>query len=196
MSEQLVYYVISVTERGFTFGARMPPESLPQLGSLVKTRLDERLALVGLIHRIEIQGNEITRAMSVHAGLLDPAEIEYHRSRLVPVIVEALSLGYLRCDGEVRAFHLPPPRLPVVLGEVHALDADEMRCFTQESQPIFETIATFLSDRMVELASAMIARVAGDDRERRVQLCRALVLAWSTQLDKADAVVRRIGGIA
>ncbi len=194
MSAQPVYYLISVNERGFVFSARMPLQALPALGSLVKTPLDATRELVGLIYSIEIQGNEITRALSIHAEQLDPAEIEYHRNRLMPVNVSVLNVGYLEQQGSTkRAVHLPPSRLPATLSEVHPLTNLEAQLFVQHAQPIFERIASFLSDQMVEISAAFIVWVAGNDRARRQQLCRALVLAWGLQLDKVDAVVRQVG---
>lgn len=194
MNAQPAYYVISINERGFVFGGRMPPQALPELGSLVKTPLDDTKELVGLIYGIEIQGNEVTRALSVHAEQLDPAEIEYHRNRLVPVNVSVLNVGYLEQQGDIkRAVHLPPSRLPATLSEVHPLTDPEVQLFVQNVQPIFERIASFLSDQMVEVTAAFIARIAGNDRKRRKELCRALVPAWGTQLDRVNAVVLRVG---
>ena len=91
--------VLRSNTRSFVFGTKVPKTDVPLFGSLVKTQIQYQNAVIyGLIYNIEILDDGMTKMLSV-AEDVTREEIEWQRSRRVPVEASVLSVGY-KAEGE------------------------------------------------------------------------------------------------
>ncbi len=126
--------ILRANTRTFVFGTRVPKEDVPVFGAFVKTRIQRKEATVfGLIYDIVIEDDGMTRMLSVaDDGSVRPEDIEWQRSRRVPIEVSALCVGYRDGDapnGPIR--QVIPPQPPITLDEVVSCTRDEVQQFTQ-----------------------------------------------------------------
>lgn len=126
--------VLRANTRSFVFGTRVPKEDVPVFGAFVKTRIQHKDATVfGLIYDIVVEDDGMTRMLSVaEDGLVRPEEIEWQRSRRVPIEVSVLCVGYRDGDAAGNAIRqVIPPQPPITLDEVVSCTKDEVQQFTQ-----------------------------------------------------------------
>lgn len=129
MPTPVVGKVLRANTRSFVFGTRVPKSDVPIFGSLVKTRIQFRNAVVfGLIYNIEVLDDGMTRMLSV-AEDARPEDIEWQRSRRVPVEASVLCVGYREEGQPIR--HALPAQPPITLDEVLGCHEDEVRQFTE-----------------------------------------------------------------
>jgi hypothetical protein len=113
----------------YVFGTKVPESDVPVFGALVKTEITHRATTVyGLIYNIEMNTDDsgMTKLLSVsdHAR---PEDIEYARSKLIPLNVSVLCVGYAE-KGKLR--YGLPPQPPVALREIEACGEAEIAEFT------------------------------------------------------------------
>lgn len=126
--------ILRANTRSFVFGTRVPKEDVPVFGAFVKTRIQRKDATVfGLIYDIVVEDDGMTRMLSVaEDGLVRPEEIEWQRSRRVPIEVSVLCVGYRDGDAAGNSIRqVIPPQPPITLDEVVSCTKDEVQQFTQ-----------------------------------------------------------------
>ncbi|MFC1463591.1 MAG: hypothetical protein ACFLMY_01965 [Candidatus Brachytrichaceae bacterium NZ_4S206] len=126
--------VLRANTRSFVFGTRVPKEDVPVFGAFVKTHIQRKDATVfGLIYDIVVEDDGMTRMLSVaEDGLVRPEEIEWQRSRRVPIEVSVLCVGYRDGDAANDSIRqVIPPQPPITLDEVVSCTKDEVQQFTQ-----------------------------------------------------------------
>ncbi len=122
--------VLRSSTQQFVFGTKVPKHDVPIFGSLVKTTIQFQSATVyGLIFNIEIQDDGMTKMLSV-AEDVSQEEIDWQRSRRVPVEASVLCVGYEPLGQPVR-YNLPA-QPPITLDPIFACDQEEMCGFTSK----------------------------------------------------------------
>lgn len=123
--------VLRASTQQFVFGTKVPKSDVPIFGSLVKTTIQYQNATIyGLIFNIEIQDDGMTKMLSV-ADDVSQEEIEWQRSRRVPVEASVLCVGY-QPDGQPMRYNLPA-QPPIILDPIYACDETEMCDFVAKS---------------------------------------------------------------
>lgn len=123
--------VIKASMQTFIFGTKVPESDVPTFGALVKTEIEHRqITVYGLIYNIEMNTDDsgMTKLLSVseHAR---PEDIDYARSKLIPLNVSVLCVGYREQD---RLRHALPPQPPVALREIEACSDAEVAAFSRQ----------------------------------------------------------------
>lgn len=122
--------VLRASTQQFVFGTKVPKRDVPIFGSLVKTTIQFQSATVyGLIFNIEIQDDGMTKMLSV-ADDVAQEEIDWQRSRRVPVEASVLCVGYQPSGQPVR--YSLPAQPPITLDPIFACDEAEMCAFTSK----------------------------------------------------------------
>ena len=122
--------VLRASTQQFVFGTKVPKRDVPIFGSLVKTTIQFQSATIyGLIFNIEIQDDGMTKMLSV-ADDVSQEEIEWQRSRRVPVEASVLCVGY-QPEGQPMRYSLPA-QPPIILDPIYACDDDEMCQFASK----------------------------------------------------------------
>lgn len=158
--------VIRATMRSFVFGARVPESGVPTFGALVKTAIRHRqTAIYGLIFDIAVNADDdgMTKMLSVSDNARDE-DLEWQRSRLIPLDVSVLCVGYREQGGPIRRQF--PPQPPIALNEIEVCDDDELRAFTER----FDHFGLILDSRDApcnELLAAHLSQAAGLHPEPR-----------------------------
>lgn len=168
--------VLRANTRSFVFGTRVPKSDVPIFGSLVKTKIQFRNAVVfGLIYDIEVLDDGMTRMLSV-AEDVRPEDIEWQRMRRVPVEASVLCVGYQEEGRPIR--HALPAQPPITLDEVVTCDQAEVCQFT-ERYGFLRLVLEARDAPCQELLAASI-RLARDARPEAQQ--RDFVLSCGREL--------------
>ena len=123
--------VIRANVRSFVLGAKLPEAGVPHFGALVKTvGQSERPTLYGLIYDIAVNAGDdgMIRMVSVADEARDE-DIQWHRSRVVPLEVSVLCVGYQEPGGAIR--HSLPPQPPVTLVVIEECGPGDILAFTE-----------------------------------------------------------------
>ena len=122
--------VLRSNTRAFVFGTKVPKTNVPVFGSLVKTKINYQDAIVyGLIYNIEILDDGMTKMLSV-ADDITEEELDWQRSRRVPVEASVLSVGYQALGDRIR--YSLPAQPPITLDNIYACDEAEIVAFTNQ----------------------------------------------------------------
>lgn len=184
--------VLRSNTRSFVFGTKVPKTDVPLFGSLVKTQIQYQNAVIyGLIYNIEILDDGMTKMLSV-AEDVTREEIEWQRSRRVPVEASVLSVGY-KAEGERIRYSLPA-QPPITLDVIYACDDEEVAEFTERCDfmrliveshdvPCDELLAA-------SIRLAMAARPNGI--QHRLDCGRELARLLSSDSARLENLLRRI----
>ncbi len=155
--------VLRASTQNFVFGTKVPKRDVPIFGSLVKTTIQFQSATIyGLIYNIEIQDDGMTKMLSV-ADEVSPEELEWQRSRRVPVEASVLCIGY-QPQGQAVRYALPA-QPPIILDPIHACNEDEMCEFTSKTD-YFRLVVDnreVPSDELLAASIRLCADAHGDD---------------------------------
>ena len=187
--------VIKASMQTFVFGTKVPESDVPIFGALVKTEITHRATTVyGLIFNIEMNTDDsgMTKLLSVsdHAR---PEDIEYARSKLIPLDVSVLCVGYAE-KGKLR--YGLPPQPPVALRDIEPCDADEIAMFTQRADYLKLVIESrdVPCDELLAASIRMSADALPDNKRNDFLLAHGRELARLMSFDSArlENVLRRI----
>jgi len=190
--------VFSTDTRTFTFGARVPPTNVPEVGALIKTRPFEssagQITVVGVVYQVKSEGDSSTRQLSVAGAELADAEVEWQRSRQVPIEVTALRLGYYtqRPDDVVYGY-APLPPLPLEV--VTLCDDEEVRALTKSPHFLRSILdARDLTDlsSLIHATIAKAARVHPRPDEFKRQCGRELARRLSDDPARLEDLLLRV----
>jgi hypothetical protein len=190
--------VFSTDTRTFTFGARVPPTNIPAIGTLIRTEPFDsstgRITVAGVVYQVRVEGDSSTRQLSVAGAELADAEIEWQRSRQIPIEVTALRLGYYTerpDDAEYGYTPLPPP----TLGKVTPCDEEEVRALTRSPRFLRAMLdARDLVDlnTLIHATIARAARVHPRPDEFKKQCGRELARRFSNDAIRLEDLLIRI----
>jgi hypothetical protein len=189
--------ILRANTRTFTFGTRVPREDVPVFGAFVKTRIQRKKATVfGLIYDIVVEDDGLTRMLSVaDEALARPEEIEWQRSRRVPIEVSVLCVGYCEGDagkGQIR--QAIPPQPPITLDDVVSCTAQEVQQFTQ-ALDFFRLVLDARDAPADELLAASVRLAAETHHDPRsfVRQCgRELARLLAKDAARLDGLLRRL----
>lgn len=189
--------ILRANTRAFTFGTRVPRQDVPVFGAFVKTRIQRREATVfGLIYDIVVEDDGLTRMLSVaDEALVRQEEIEWQRSRRVPIEVSVLCVGYREGganDGQIR--QAIPPQPPLTLDDVVSCTPEEVRQFTQ-ALDFFRLVLDAHDAPADELLAASVRLAAETHRDPRafVRQCgRELARLLANDAARLDGLLRRL----
>lgn len=190
--------ILRANTRSFVFGTRVPRESVPIFGAFVKTHIQHKEATVfGLIYNILIEDGGVTRMLSVaEDGLVRPEDIEWERSRRVPIEVSVLCVGY--CEGALASDAIRqalPPQPPVALIEVVSCSADEVKEFTQKLD-FFRLVLDARdvpSDELLAASLRLASETHPDPRGFLRRCGRELARLLASDSARLDDLLRRLG---
>lgn len=170
--------VIQANMRSFVFGTRVPESDVPVFGALVKTPIRHRQATIyGLIYDIAVNEDDdgMTRMLSVAEDAREE-DIDWQRSRLIPLNVSVLCVGYQEHGGPIRRQF--PPQPPIALNEIDCCEADEIIAFTERLDH-FQLVLDARDAPCDELLAASVSQAAG---AREAGLRRDFVVACGREL--------------
>ncbi|MCS6848449.1 MAG: hypothetical protein RMN52_12145 [Anaerolineae bacterium] len=189
--------ILRANTRTFVFGTRVPKEDVPVFGAFVKTRIQRKDATVfGLIYDIVVEDDGMTRMLSVaEDGLVRPEEIEWQRSRRVPIEVSVLCVGY-RDGGSAGSpiRQVIPPQPPITLDEVVSCTKDEVQQFTQRLD-FFRLVLEAHDAPCDELLAASLrlaSETHSDPRAFLRQCGRELARLLANDGARLDGLLRRL----
>ena len=188
--------VISANMRIFVFGTRVPESDVPVFGALVKTPIRFRQATIyGLIYDIAVNDDDdgMTRMLSVSDSAKDE-DIEWQRSRLIPLSVSVLCVGYREYGGTIRRQF--PPQPPVALNDIDCCDDNELIHFTERLEH-FQLVLDSRDAPCDELLAAGISQAAAarppDQRRAFIVDCgRELARLLLGDALRLEQILRRI----
>ncbi|MCS7061722.1 MAG: hypothetical protein RMN25_11235 [Anaerolineae bacterium] len=188
--------IIRANMRSFVFGTRVPESDVPIFGALVKTRLTHREATIfGLIYDIAVNEDDdgMTRMLSVAEDVREE-DIAWQRSRLIPLNVHVLCVGYREANGLIR--HQFPPQPPVALNEIECCTTEEIARFTERLDH-FQLVLESRDAPCDELLAASIsqaaaARPAGQRRSFVIECGRELARLLMGDTLRLERIFRRI----
>jgi hypothetical protein len=188
--------VIRANMRAFVFGTRVPESGVPTFGALVKTPIRHRQAVIyGLIHDIAVNEDDdgITRMLSVSDSARDE-DLEWQRSRLIPLTVSVLCVGYREADGPIR--RQLPPQPPIALNTIDACDTDEIVAFTEKLDH-FRLVLDAREAPCDELLAAAIRQAAEARPEEQRRACvvrcgRELARLLSSDILRLEQILKRV----
>lgn len=189
--------ILHANAHSFIFGTRVPREGVPIFGALVKTHIEHKKATVfGLIYDIIIEADGVTRMLSIaEDDLVRPEEIAWQRSRLMPIEVSVLCVGYREGNGAGHAIRQAfPPQPPVTLNEVVSCSADEVREFTQKLD-FFRLVldAHDVPNDELLAASLRLASQTHEDPQAFLRGCgRELARLLAGNSVRLDSLLRRL----
>lgn len=189
--------VLRANTCAFVFGTRVPKEDVPVFGAFVKTHIQRnQAAIFGLIYDIAVYDDDMTRMLSVaDDAVVRPEEIEWQRSRRVPVEVSVLCVGYR--DGVPPGQPIRqtlPPQPPITLDQVVSCSREEVAQFTQRLD-FFRLVLEAHDVPCDELlaASIQLAAQAHDDPRSFVRRCgRELARLLANDGARLDGLLRRL----
>jgi len=158
--------VLRTNTRTFTFGVRVPRSNIPEIGQFIKTEPlmlktgSQPVTVVGVIYKFEMEEDSITRQLSVAEPAISSDEIAWQRSRLIPIDVSVLSVGYYEARlADIRYGAVPQP--PFSLDAVMICSDDEVRALTQS----LRFLRVMLEARdLIELDSLIVATIESASR--------------------------------
>ncbi len=188
--------VIQANMRSFVFGTRVPESDVPVFGALVKTPIRHRQATIyGLIYDIAVNEDDdgMTRMLSVAEDAREE-DIDWQRSRLIPLNVSVLCVGYQEAGGAIRRQF--PPQPPIALNEIECCENDELIQFTEQLDH-FQLVLDARDAPCDELLAASVSQAAG---AREAGLRRDFVVACGRELARLlmgdtlriERIIRRI----
>ena len=187
--------VLKASMQTFVFGTKVPESDVPVFGALVKTEITHRATTVyGLIFNIEMNTDDsgMTKLLSVsdHAR---PEDLDYARSKLIPLDVSVLCVGYAE-KGKLR--YGLPPQPPVALREIEPCDAEEIMLFTQRPEYVKLVIESrnLPCDELLAASIRMSADAQPEAKRNEFLLLHGRELARLMGFDSArlENVLRRI----
>ena len=194
--------VLRTNTRTFTFGVRVPRSNIPEIGQFIKTEPlmlktgSQPVTVVGVIYKFEMEEDSITRQLSVAEPAISSDEIAWQRSRLVPIDVSVLSVGYYEARlADIHYWAVPQP--PFSLDAVMICSDDEVRALTQS--PRFLRVMLEARD-LIELDSLIVAtiesasRVHPDPEGFKKQCCLELAQVLSNDLTGLENLLVKILG--
>jgi hypothetical protein len=129
-TSSLVGRVLRASTTGFDCGARSSNlNGAHAFGSFVRAALtaDDSQQVIGLIYGIRIDDDPLARELVMASALHDYTRYDQRENRMAPVEVCVLAIGYF--DG-YRFRHALPPRPPLSMTEVYAVDPVYVEQFT------------------------------------------------------------------
>lgn len=186
--------VLRATLRSFVFGARVPESDVPTFGALVKTHIRYRQAAIyGLIYDIAVNSDDdgMTKMLSVSDNARDE-DIEWQRSRLIPLDVSVLCVGFQEQGGIIR--RQLPPQPPIALNEIERCGQDEVTRFTERLDH-FQLVLDSRDAPCDELLAAHIAQAAAprpDPRAFVVASGRELARLLANDVLRLEHILRRV----
>jgi len=192
--------VLKANTTTYVFGTRVPKQDVPIFGSLVRTKIQFRNAVIfGLIYNIEVLDDGMTKMMSV-ADDLRTEDIEWQRNRRVPVEASVLNVGYeadlpnANSIGKREMRYALPPQPPVTLDEVTVCDEAEVRQFTGRCD-FYRLVLESRDAPTDELLAASINYAAdfNGDRNAYLRTCgRELARLMAGDAARLDGLLRRL----
>ncbi len=203
MADQIIPgRVLRTNTRTFTFGARVPRTNIPEVGQFVKTEpltlgtTSRPVTVVGVVYRFEMEEDTITRQLSVAEMALAEEEIAWQRSRLVPIDVFVLIVGYYEERIEdIRYRAVPQP--PFSLDAVMMCSDDEVRVITRSPRFLRDMLG---AHDLIELDSLIVAtieyaaRVHPNQDDFKKQCCYELAQVLSDDPARLDNLLVKILG--
>ena len=185
--------VTRCSTRGFVGAARAPQPEIPHFGAFCKAEAQRgKSAVIGLIYDIRIEDDELTRQIAT-ADLPKDEELADHRFvRQIPIEYAALSIGFF---SEGNYHYSLPPQPPLALAPIFALEATEIRQFTQRLDfiPMILSAENLPVDDLLA-ASIQIAvdiREASEGRDYLVEAGRRCAHFLANDLTRLDNLIRR-----
>ena len=187
--------ILRAETRSFVFGCKVPRLDVPIFGSLVRTVIQYRQAVVyGLIYNIVIEDDGMTKMLSV-ADEVRQEDIDWQRARRVPVEASVLCVGFREAGSAFR--YALPAQPPITLDLVHPCADDEVEAFT-EKQDWFRLVLDSRDAPSDELLAASVRQAAAArpneaQRDTFVKACgRELARLMSNDAARLDSVLRRL----
>jgi hypothetical protein len=121
-------WVLRAGMTGFSAGCRALQPDVPRFGDLVQVRTQEQVTIYGLIDNVIVYDDPVVRQL-ILADVLEP-ELGWDQrpTRLAPIELRVVTLGYRRPDGPI--IYGLPPQPPLTLDVLSVCDAVELRAFT------------------------------------------------------------------
>lgn len=188
---ELIGLVTRSSSRGYVGAKRLPETDLPVFGAFCKAEAQQGTSqVIGVIYDISIGDDEFARQLAVAHDLL-PEHLQDQQTRLVPVEVSALSVGYQTDSGYVHAL---PPQPPLSMSPVFTLTRQELLDFSER----FDFIAQILNaanlpvDDLLPAAlnHAAEVRPQADQRPYLLQAGRECARLLSRDLTRLETVIR------
>jgi hypothetical protein len=150
--------------------------------------------VIGVIYDISIGDDEFARQIAAAQDPL-PEQVQDQQTRLVPVEISALAVGY---QSESRFHHILPPQPPISMAPVFTLTQRDLREFS-ETLTFLSLIVNAAHLPVDDLLPAAL-RNAADSRpqsERRAYLLRAgreCARLLAQDLTRLETVIRSLAG--
>jgi hypothetical protein len=190
----LIARVTRCSTRNFVGASRIPEPHVPTFGSFCKASAQRgQSEVIGLIYDIRIEDDELARQIAIAADPTPEQLADNRFTRLIPIEVSCLSVGYRTADAYA---HSIPPQPPMTLDEIHALDDSEVRAFTASLDfvPIVFASPGLPADELIAAAlqHAAQARPARERRSFLVNAGRECARQLAAELPRLERLVRNL----
>jgi hypothetical protein len=196
MSENavLIARVTRCSTRSFVGASRLPEADVPTFGSFCKARAQRgQSEVIGLIYDIRIEDDEMARQIAI---AIDPSReqlADNRLSRLIPIEISCLAVGYRSRDDYTYAL---PPQPPMTLDDIFALSKEEMKAFTQSMDfvpLVFSAPGLPVDDLLAScLQYAAEVRPKSEQRAFLVEAGRVCARQLAGDVARLDRLVRNL----
>ncbi|HEY71458.1 MAG TPA: hypothetical protein G4O08_12835 [Anaerolineae bacterium] len=196
MSEKavLIARVTRCSTRSFVGASRLPEADVPTFGSFCKARAQRgQSEVIGLIYDIRIEDDEMARQIAIAADPSQEQLADNRVSRLIPIEISCLAVGYSSQDGYAYAL---PPQPPMTLDDVFALSRDEVMAFTQSMDfvPLVFSAPGLPADELLAACLRYSAEVRPQSEQRAflVEAGRVCARQLAGDVARLDRLVRNL----
>ncbi len=190
----LIARVTRCSTRSFVGASRLPEPDVPTFGSFCKASAQRgKSEVIGLIYDIRIEDDELARQIAIAADPPPEQLADNRYSRLIPIEISCLAVGYRIADEYAHAI---PPQPPMTLDEVFALTDDEVLEFTARLDfiPLVFAVPGLATDDLLTAALQHAASVR-PKKERRgflVEAGRKCAKHLSIDLPRLERLVQSL----
>jgi hypothetical protein len=188
---ELIGLVTRSSSRGYVGAKRLPETDLPVFGAFCKAAAQQGTSyVIGVIYDISIGDDEFARQLAVAQDPF-PEHLHDQQTRLVPVEISALAVGYQTNDGY---HHSLPPQPPISMAPVLTLPRHELLEFSDTLGFISQIVnaASLPIDDLLPAAlrTAANARPQAQQRPYLLRAGRECARLLSQDLTRLETVIR------
>jgi hypothetical protein len=146
-----------------------------------------------LIYDIRIEDDEMARQIAIAADPSQEQLADNRFSRLIPIEISCLAVGYRSQD---RYHYALPPQPPMTLDDIHTLTKVEVQAFTQNLDfvpLVFSTPGLATDDLLAaSLQHAAQIRPANEQRAFLIEAGRVCARQLAGDMTRLDRLVRNL----
>jgi hypothetical protein len=188
---ELIGLVTRSSSRGYVGAKRLPETNLPVFGAFCKAEAQQGTSkVIGVIYDISIGDDEFARQLAVAQDPL-PKHLQDQQTRLVPVEISALSVGFKTASVYQ---HSLPPQPPISMAPVFTLPRQELCDFSETFGFISQIVNADnlpVDDLLpAALNNAANARPKAERRAYLLEAGRECARLLSRDLTRLETVIR------